>query len=221
MKKILFSIISLVCLASCSVKTNEEKARDLIEPAIKANLIKPDSYELANMKLDSCFNGDANHNAEAAVFGYKLAQLYTKYKESKREAERAESAMTIYAPSRGFYSAHDEQQYKKFKADWEIAQRKVNATKEQILNLYKDYKKLFEDVADGKHEFVGWMAMVSYRAETVGGKQTMGNAVYYLNKDMTEIINSFSDEDVANIETSGIEDIQYEFGEELKKVLAD
>ena len=56
MKKVFFAITSLVLLVSCSVKTNEEKARELIEPQVKSNLIKPESYEFAQMQLDSCFS---------------------------------------------------------------------------------------------------------------------------------------------------------------------
>ena len=68
MKKLFFSFISLVLMASCSVKTNEEKARELIEPEIKANLIKPESYEFANMQLDSCFTNNSERNPDALVF---------------------------------------------------------------------------------------------------------------------------------------------------------
>ena len=46
MKKSLFTIIVLALLASCSVKTNEEKARELIEPELKANMIKPEKKKL-------------------------------------------------------------------------------------------------------------------------------------------------------------------------------
>lgn len=53
MKKGLFAIISLVLLVSCSVKTNEEKARELIEPEIKSHLIKPESYEFAQKQLEA------------------------------------------------------------------------------------------------------------------------------------------------------------------------
>lgn len=47
-------MMSFALLASCSVKTNEEKARELIEPEVKANLIKPESYEFGKLQLYSC-----------------------------------------------------------------------------------------------------------------------------------------------------------------------
>lgn len=58
MKKGLFTFISLVLLAACSVKTNEEKARELIEPEIKSHLIKPESYEFAQMQLKELFGSE-------------------------------------------------------------------------------------------------------------------------------------------------------------------
>jgi hypothetical protein len=59
MKKILFVFI-LGVVASCSFKTNEEKARALIEPKIKLNLMIPDSYEFLQVALDSCFSETSN-----------------------------------------------------------------------------------------------------------------------------------------------------------------
>lgn len=216
MKKLFFSFISLVLMASCSVKTNEEKARELIEPEIKANLIKPESYEFANMQLDSCFTNNSERNPDALVFALKVAKLYNEYKEYSSEAEDAESKMSIYASSYGYYDAHSKHQHEKYKAEMEKAQRKAAAAKENILKLYKDNEKMLINITEGKHEFIGWFALCSYRAETAGGYKTMGNAVFYLNKDLTEVTHRFSEEDMATITAAGLEDIQYEFGEELK-----
>ena len=94
MKKVLLPLFCLALLASCSVKTNEEKARELIESDVKANLIKPESYEFAQIKLDSCFS-DSQYNPEAIAFAMNVAKLYKEYKEYASEAERAESSMTI------------------------------------------------------------------------------------------------------------------------------
>ena len=50
MKKCLFVTLSFLILASCSVKTNEEKAREIIEPEVKSSLIIPESYEFAQLQ---------------------------------------------------------------------------------------------------------------------------------------------------------------------------
>ncbi len=221
MKKIFLSIIGITLLAACSVKSNEEKVRELIEPKIKANLIKPDSYEFGSLQLDSCFSDDSQYNPEAVALGIKVAKLFIDYKEYKSDAENAESSMSIYAPSYGYQSEHDKQQQKKYRAEMEKAQRKADAAKEQIIQIYKNNSKLFEQLASGKHEFIGWMAAFGYRAETAGGLKTMGVALYYLNKDLTEITHQFSEDDMRLVQEAGLEDLQYEFEDELSKLAED
>jgi hypothetical protein len=218
MKKVLlFAIISLVLLASCSIKTNEEKARELIEPQVKSSLIKPESYEFAQIQLDSCFS-DSQRNPEVIAFATKVAKLFNEYKEYSSDAERAESSMTIYAPSYGYQSAHSAQQQKKYKAEMEKARRKAADKKEQIIQLYRDNKKLFMAFQSGKHEFIGWMAVFGYRAETAGGMKTMGEELFYLNKDLTEVTNRFTEEDMRDMQSADPDDLNYEFGDELKKI---
>lgn len=220
MRKVLFAVTSLVLLASCSVKTNEEKARELIEPDVKANLIKPESYEFAQIKLDSCFS-NSQYNPKALAFAMEVAKLYREYKEYASDAERAESSMTIYAPSFGYQSAHDKQQQKKYKAEMEKAQRKAADTKEQIIQLYKDNKDLLIGMESGKHEFIAWAVTFSYRAETAGGLKTMGGALYFLNKDMSEIVQRFTEDDMKDMQTEDMQDIKYDFEDELKEIFGE
>lgn len=220
MKKVLFTTISLALLASCSVKTNEEKARELIEPQVKSSLIKPESYEFAQIQLDSCFSDD-QRNPEAIMFVLKVAKLWNEYKEYASDAERAESSMTIYAPSYGYQDAHSKQQQKKYKAEMEKAQRKAADAKEKILQLYKDNEKLFKAFESGKHEFIGWMVDFGYRAETAGGLKTMGEGLFYLNKDITEITHRLTDEDMREMQSADLDDLKYEFENELSEIFGD
>ena len=220
MRNALFLMSSLVLLASCSVKTNEEKARELIEPQVKSSLIKPESYEFAQMQLDSCFS-DSQQNPEVIAFALKVAKLFNEYKGYASDAERAESSMTIYAPSYGYQSAHSAQQQKKYKAEMEKARRKAADTKDQIIQLYKDNKALFTAFQSGKHEFIGWMAVFGYRAETAGGMKTMGEGLFYLNKDLSEITARFTKEDMIEMESADLDDLKYEFEDELKYVFGE
>lgn len=220
MRKVLFAITCLALLASCSVKTNEVKARELIEPEVKAILIKPESYEFAQIQLDSCFS-DSQHNPEAIVFALKVAKLFDEYKGYMSDAERAESSMTIYAPSYGYQDAHSKQQQKKYKAEMEKAQRKAAAAKDQIIQLYRDNKQLILSFESGKHDFVGWAVSFGYRAETAGGLKTMGGSLFYMNKDLTQITHRFTKEDMNLIQSAGIDDLKYEFEDELKDVFGE
>ena len=220
MRKVLFSTMCLALLASCSVKTNEEKARELIEPEVKANLIKPESYEFAQMKLDSCFS-DSQQNPEDIAFAQEVAKLFNEDKGYASDAETAESSMTIYAPSYGYQSAHSKQQQKKYKAEMEKAKRKAADAKDKIIQLYKDNKQLLEGLSSGKHEFIGWMVAFSYRAETAGGMKTMGENLFYLNKDLTEITHRITVEDMIEMESADIDDLNYEFEDELKEIFGE
>lgn len=222
MKKVLFTVISLALLASCSVKTNEEKARELIEPQIKASLIKPESYEFAQIKLDSCFS-DSQHNPEFVVFAMKVAKLWKEYKDYSSDVERAESSMAIYAPSYGYQSAFGKQQQKKYKAEMEKAKRKAATAKENILQLYQDNKKLLMDYNNksAKHEFIGWAVSFAYRAETAGGMKIMGEDLFYLDKDMTNVTHRFSEEDIKDMQSSDPDDLNYEFEKELKELFGE
>lgn len=219
MKKIVL-FFCVIMFISCSVKTNEEKVRDLIEPEVKANLIKPDSYEFAQIQLDSCFS-DSQHNPEAIMFALKVAKLFNEYKEHSEDAERAESSMTIYAPSYGYQSAHSAQQQKKYKAEMNKARRKADTAKEKILQLYKDNKQLIAGFESGKHDFIGWAVSFGYRVETAGGMKTMKGSLFYLNKDLTEITHRFTEEDMTEIQSAGIDDLKYEFEDELKEIFGE
>lgn len=220
MKKIIFTVIAFALLTACSTKTNDEKARELIEPEVKANLIKPESYEFAQMRLDSCFS-DSQQNPNVIAFALEVAKLFNEYNGYTSDAERAESSMTIYAPSYGYQSAHDKQQQKKYKSEMVKAKRKASDTKEKIIQLYKGNKKMFEAFKSGKHEFIGWMAIFGYRAETAGGMKTMGEDLFYLNKDLTEITNRFTKEDMIEMESANLDDLKYEFEDELKDIFGD
>ena len=217
MKKVLFTVISLAMLVSCSVKSNEEKARDLIEPEIKSHLIKPESYEFSQLHLDSCFS-NSKTRPESLLFMMKLAKIYDEYKEQLSLAEDAESSMTIYAPTYGYQSAHDKQQQKKYRAEMERAQRKAAAAKEQILQLYKDNKEMIMAINSPNCEFIGWQAAIDYRAETAGGLKTMGAALYFLNKDLTEITYGLSEEEMRDLSLDNLEDLKYDFEKELDQI---
>lgn len=220
MKKALFVFFSLALFASCSVKTNEEKARDIIESDVKAHLIKPESYKFAQIKVDSCFSNSL-YNPEALAFSMSVAKLYSEYKEYASDAERAESSMTIYAPSYGYQSAYSAQQQKKYRAEMEKAQRKAADKKSQIIQLYKDNKDLLVGLDSGKHDFIAWAVSFGYHVETAGGFKTMGSALYFLNKDMTEIIQRFTEDDLKDVQTEDLQDIKYEFEEELKEIFSE
>lgn len=220
MKNILFTVISLALLASCSVKSNEEKVRELIEPQIKASLINPETYEFAQLRLDSCFS-NSRTDPKIISFFLKVAKLYSEYKGYMSDAERAESGMTVFSPSVMPPSALFKQQQRKYKAEMEKAQRKAAASKEQILQLYRNNKKLIMSMDTPSHELVGWAAEVSFRAETGGGTKTMSRAFFLINKDLTEVTHRLSDQDMTELELVDFDELQYDFEKELQEIFGE
>lgn len=220
MKKFVFAVIGLALLASCSVKSSEEKARELIEPQIKASLIKPESYEFAKLQLDSCFS-NSETRPEVFMFLIKTSKLYNEYKKNMSDAESAESSMSIYAPSYGYQTEYDIVMQKKYKADLEKAQRKAATAKEKILDLYKSNKELIMNVQSPEGEFIGWTAAIAYRAETAGGLKIMSESLFFLNKDLTEITNSLTEDDMKDVNPDIFQEISYEFENELQELFLE
>lgn len=218
MKKSLFTIFVLALLVSCSVKTNEEKARELIEPELKANLINPESYEFAKLQLDSCYSDDVQRSPLIILFSLKAAKLYNEYKGYVEEVDNAKSAGDFYS-SAG--SSLFKQQAAKNKANLEKAQRKADDAKQKILQLYKDNKPMFESFKKRKHELAGWAATLAYRAETAGGMKTMGTLLYFIDKDFTEIVACITEEDQELLHSADPNDLKYEFEDELKEIFED
>lgn len=214
---LLISFITAFLFSSCGQQSNEEKAKSIIEEEVKASLYKPASFELAQFQLDSCFSNDANHNATAMIVGYKVATLYKQYKETMFHVEDAERSMNIYAPD-GYSSAFSKQQYKSYKAEFEKARDKADRLKSDILQVYRDNNAVFEKMFDDKREFTGWMATMSYRAETNGGQTAMGNVLYYFDKDFTNVIAKFNEHDMMDMDGFDVNDLQYDFAEELKAI---
>ena len=215
MKKCLFFTLCFLLLTSCSVKTNEEKAREIIEPEVKSSLIIPESYEFAQLQLDSCFS-DSKQNPKKIEIALKMAKMINDYKRFTYDAESAESSMAIYAPSYGYQSAFSKQQYKKYKAEMEKAKRKASNIKDLILKTFVEYKDMFGAYESGKHEFIGWRADLSYRAETAGGLKTMGQVLFFLDKDLTKVTHRFDDEEMNSVSYSNFEDFFYELDEDMR-----
>ena len=215
MKKTLLLSISIALMASCSVKTNEEKARELIEPELKANLINPESYEFAKLQLDSCYSDDVQRSPLIILFSLKAAKLYNEYKGYVEEVDNAKSASDFYS-STG--SSMFKQDAAKNKANLEKAQRKADDAKQKILQLYKDNKTMFESFKNRKHELAGWAATLAYRAETAGGMKTMGTILYFLDKDFKEIVACITEEDQELLHSADPNELKYEFEEEFKEI---
>lgn len=213
---VLFVIIITVLQASCSTKTNEERAKDLIETDLKADLIKPESYEFAKIKLDSCFTNHT-HNEEAACLVFEIAKTYKEYKKLKEEQDDSERHMALYAPDK-YSSEYTMVEYKKHKGRYDLLSKRVDNLKNRILQEYKDHLDLITGFSTGQHEFNGWMVEFNYRAENSEGVMCMESVICYIDKDMTKITSMYTMRDLMEIYGMDLEEVSYEFADELKQL---
>jgi hypothetical protein len=132
-----------------------------------------------------------------------------------KEVDQAESFMTIYDRP---YTSHDKLKKKQYMDEIYKAQLKAADAKEKILQLYKDNMKLFLNSESAEHTFTGWVASFSYRAETAGGKKRVFQDAFFLDKNLTKVTHHFSQFDILKLTYSGLEDLQYDLGEELNEL---
>lgn len=216
MKKLLLLFVgALAMLSSCHTPTIEEKAKALIEADMKTRLVKPDSYMLSNLTVDSCFT-DQPTNYEVVSIGLELSKKYAGYKEYKEQADRAEVEASI------FDSPYSRVQHKQAIEKFQKAKAVSDDLKAQILQIFKNNKEVITNLASGVHEFTGmYFAVLDYKAETNGGDVAGSEVLYYLNKDLTEIVASFTSQEFNLYKIDALRDIQYEFAEDFKNLFAE
>lgn len=187
MKKlgIIFLILSMV-LVSCS-KSNEEKAQSLADEAIKKTLYIPDSYEAVSLELDSAFAPfDSNEFVQLVL---QMCQAGKNMQEAKEELEDAESEMAIW--NGNYMTEYDKIQYNKAKAKYEKAQETIQKETEKVQQQREEFLKL----KNQKPEFLGFKALVTYRAKNNAGNVLMGQDFITFNKDLTKVNSLTNTED--------------------------
>lgn len=220
MKIHLFLSVFLVSLlfVSCT-QSNEEKAMALIETDMNQTLLYPSSFEVAKMELDSCFKDDQARNAETFKFGYEIATLYKKYKEAQQNVKHAESSMSIYADSYRMGYDFGVQQYKQHEEERDQAMAKAESYKEEIIQLIKNNIEIINDIISKKHEFDGFMTVLSYRAKNNAGNVVMDEVLYFFDKDLTKIIARYGQKDLIGLQGFDYNDVKLDFEEELSSLM--
>lgn len=210
--------ISVLFFLSCSNPTPEEQAKKLMEQYAKNKLVKPDSYEFIDMKLDSCFYG-SQVSPETFQFVLELGYLYNDYKRFKTKADGAETSLAIYSSSSfGYDSAFEKQKRKQYKEEFDKASKMKENYKEKILQLYKDNIDLLKAYANGGGEFTGYFGILQYRAETNGGTKRIGEDLFFFDKKITNVLSTYDGDDLRDLMI--LEDINYEFESDLAELFS-
>lgn len=196
MKKVIGFILCLMVLGACS-RTQEEKANLLIKEDIQKVLVKPDTYEPIETKLDSAFA--PYETPEFMENTLKCVQLFMEIKEYKEKIKVAKSMMTIYEDNLGF--PYFKNEYNEYKAEYKEATNKRNEIEKRLKRSGRKLKEL----VNAKREFIGYKTMHHYRADNNGGNTVLGTGFYLFDKDINTILISFSEEEIELIQEASEE----------------
>ena len=170
-------------MASCQ-NSPTDKANALIKDSMQKSLIIADSYEPVETKIDSAFTPfDA---PEFYTQTWDLLNLSAELQEYEEKAKQAKSSMTLWGDP--YIDAYGKNQYQEHKAEYEEYTEKGNAVKERIEEVAGNIKEMMQK----KPEFIGFKAMHRYRASNNAGQTLLGDKLYILSKDLTEIIASYN-----------------------------
>lgn len=171
--------VSLLCsLASCT-KSPEQKVKDLLGKEIKKHLYIPDSYDPAEVKIDSAFA--PYDSPEFIKLANTLVENARELAEIQRNIDFAQSSVSIWDDRSSSYSRNE---YARAKRDLKKAQDEYS---EKIAEG-KETAQKFRTMMEQKREFIGYKTYVSYRAKNNDGDILMDAKYALFDKDFENII---------------------------------
>ena len=184
MKKVIGFILWKMVLGACS-RTPEEKANLLIKEDIQKVLVKPDTYEPIETKLDSAFAPYETPECMENIL--KCVQLFIEFKRYEENIKDAKSMMALYEDNLG--SPYLKNKYNEHKAEYKEATNKKN----EIERRLKRSGKKINELVNAKREFIGYKTMHHYRADDNEGNTFLRTGFYLFDKDINTILVSFSE----------------------------
>lgn len=171
--------VSLLCsLASCT-KSPEQKVKDLLGKEIKKHLYIPDSYDPAEVKIDSAFA--PYDSPEFIKLANTLVENARELAEIQRNIDFSKSSVSIWDDRSSSYSRNE---YARAKRDLKKAQDEYS---EKIAEG-KETAQKFRTMMEQKREFIGYKTYVSYRAKNNDGDILMDAKYALFDKDFENII---------------------------------
>ena len=181
MKKLLFLVIGIVTLASCS-KSPEDKANALIKEELNKVLYHAETYDPVETVLDSAFYPlDSPELFEQIEV---ITKLSLDLEEQQNEAKSAKSSMAIW--DHPYQSAFARNQYNENKEKYEKASEKV----EKLMGEIAPKMLQLSAMLDEKPRFIGYKALHSYRAQNNGGNVNFGHSFFLFDPKLEKVIYS-------------------------------
>ena len=118
----------------------------------------------------------------------KLYELGVEMEDCDREMKHAKSSMAIWSNP---YDAFSRNEYNEAKEEYENYVAKMET-------LQKKGEKLGEElkvIAEQGRSFIGWKVTHSYRAQNNAGQTLIGETVFILDPDMTQVLAGYNTDD--------------------------
>lgn len=193
---LMMAIMFATYMASCQSK--EEKAEEFIKNELSKTLYDFESYQPIETTVTEAkmtmFN-DSACRSEAAVIDYGIK----KAKEFLNDSKNAKEHMEIWGKPSYYSSSYSDNQYYKYKEEYEENFEKGKNAYELCKTLAAKLKKDIAKLDTAK--VVGWEARHRFRCKTKGGNSTIANYRYIFDKDFKHVIvkEDLDDEDESRI----------------------
>ena len=184
----------MVQLVSCSSK--EEKAEKLIKGELAKTLYDFESYQPIETTIKEAKMNIYNDSAcwkKGAVLAYNM-QLMMNYCDQYKEAKEH---MDIWGRPTSYSSTYSDNQYYKYKKEFEEALENAVTTRELCKSLANTLKDSASELDTTK--VIGWEVIHRFRCKTKGGYSTIGNYRYIISKDFKSVLLHEDTDDDDNI----------------------
>lgn len=203
MKKFFYFAFWALVSVACS-QSQEQKAEVLIKESLKKSLYKPETYKPVETKVDSAFApyDDPAFFEELA----ELGKMNSEYEELEEKVKRAKSSMAIW--SGPYQTAYERNEYQEAKEEYDEANAKIDKLKTKGKKQYEKVVSLLQ----GERKFIGFKALHNYRADNNAGNTLIGNTIFFIDENFTEVRYSMAAE-----EYNQVQDAINQFKEQIEE----
>ena len=193
MKNYFYLAFFTFALVACS-QSQEQKAEALIKESLKKSLYKPDTYLPVETKVDSAFApyDDPAFFEELA----ELGKMNSEYEVLEEKAKRAKSSMAIWIGP--YQTAYGRNEYQEAKEEYDEANAQIDMLKTKG---EKQYQKLLS-MLQGERKFIGYKALHNYRADNNAGNTLIGNTIFFIDENFTEVQYSMEAEEYEQVQNA-------------------
>lgn len=179
-------VIAALALTSCN-NSPEKKIGKLIKEEVQTMLYHPESYDPVATEIDSAFSPENDPKALDLIL--EAMDVFEETMEVAEEMQEIKESMAIYQNP---YSAYDKEKYNGYKKKYDKGEAKLDKLQEKATEIQTEVTKL----ENQEPEFIGYTVAHRYRAKANNGNVVMADNYFIVNKEMTEIIASYDDEEL-------------------------